>query len=199
MANLKSVLDTRSVDAVLATARAILTEKAREIESLEQQAKTLAVRGTRDLKQVAAAPQPTLAERVAALLIADAQDARSAAVALGAPVGRVKSIMDGMRDGAKIHNIGSEVEPRWQHVLGDSASPADLKALVRRLISDRPFTHRELVIVTGCRENRISGVLADLREDRSLIVVNRGDGSKGRWEILPDSVKLAPLRKTARR
>lgn len=186
----------RSVDEALASARALLNQQQTELADLEQQAKARKVRGTREVRALSReTPPATLAEQVAALLTREAQDTASAAAALSVPVGRIKPVMDALRDGLKLHNIGSEVEPLWQHVLGDDCSPEDLKAFVLRLVTTRPFTHRELVIVSGARENRISGVLADLREDPAMRVANLGNGAKGRWFVLPAHIKLAPLRK----
>lgn len=193
----KTTTPLNTIEDVLANARALLAEKERELAELEQQAKMRTVRGTREIAALPpATPPASLAEQLASLLTREAQDTASAAAALGVPVGRIRPLMDAMRDALKIHNIGSEVEPRWQHVLGDDCSPADLRALVLRLISERPFSHRELCIVTGARENRISGVLADLREEPGTRVANLGNGSKGRWFLLPPTVKVAPLRRT---
>lgn len=197
MPNKTAVPALDSIDAVLANARTLLAAKEHELAELEQQVKMRSVRGTREIALLSpATPPATLTEQLTALLTREPVDMKSAAAALGVPVGRIQPIMDTLRHGLKIHNIGSEVEPRWQHVLGDDCSPADLRALVLRLISERPFSHRELCIVTGARENRISGVLADLREEPDTRVTNLGNGSKGKWFLLPASVKIAPLRRS---
>lgn len=182
-----------TIEAALARAQALIEEQAAKLEEL-QTARTRMARGTREV----APPTPTLESRIVALLTAHAQDALSVAKTLNTPVGRIKPIMDKLRDAGRLHNIGSEVEPQWQHVLGDNGPASELREFVYRLISQRPFSHRELCIVSGARENRISGVLADLREDPKTRVANLGDGSRGRWLILPLDLKPSPLAKFRR-
>lgn len=144
------------------------------------------------------APQE-LADRLAEILKVSPQDVASAIRSTNAPAARVKACMDLMRAGRKIHNIGSEVEPRWQHVIGDQGTPEELRACVQRLITLRPMTHRELVTFTGARENRISGALADLREAPGTRVCNLGDSVRARWLMLPLALQPAPLVKPKRR
>lgn len=177
----------RTANKALAGARALLTETQLKLDELEAQAKLDHVLGTRELKD----HRPSLDEQVATMMTAKAQTIASVAASLGVPVGRVLPAFKSLRDGLKIHNIGSEVEPRWQHVLAVDCPTPDLRALVLRLICDRPFTHRELVVVTGVGENRISGVIAKLRADDSVRIVNLGNNAKARWFVLPpDSVTI---------
>ncbi len=183
----------RTVDEAIASARALLAEKQAELDVLTEQAKLNLVRGTREITKTIAHPQATLDEQLVAALTERAQDTATLSATIGVPVGRVLPIVKSLRDKLKIHNIGSEVEPRWQHVLPIDCSTPDLRALVLRLISDRPFTHRELTIVTGANENRISGVLAKLKVDPKLRVANLGNGAKGKWFVLP-SVQFTPRR-----
>jgi hypothetical protein len=189
----------KTLEDVIASARTLLSEQEHAIAELEQTAKL--ARGTRELAPIAATNGArSLHDQVVELLTAEALDAASVARRLGVPVGRIAPIMKVLKDGLKIHNIGSEVEPRWQHVVGDDATPAELRALILRLISSRPFTHRELVTVTGVTGdrggNRVSGVLAKLREEPGTRVANLGDGSVGRWFILPPGAQPAPLKKS---
>jgi hypothetical protein len=189
--------DTRTIDEVLANARLLLAERERDLAELERQAKLAKVRGTRDLPRVNL--DTPLEDQVAQSLRDEPMNAMALAAKLGVPVGRITPILTVLKDALKIHNIGSEVDPAWQHVIGDAdGNSPEVRALVRKLIERRPFTHRELVVVTGARENKVSGAIADLREDKALRmrIVNLGSKTIGKWFILPDDIKPAPLRRS---
>ncbi len=179
---LKSV----SVEAGLAAVQAQINELAAQL-----------ARGTRE--QPATPIRTTalpLVAKVAALLRTEPLDTVGLTSKLGAPAARVRAALAQLREDKLVYNVGSDIEPKWVHVLGDNGPAAELRARVLTLISIRPFSHRELVVVTGARDNRISGALADLREDRQTRVVNLGDGSRGRWLVLPADLKLATLRRS---
>lgn|ERR1051325_1462822 len=193
----------QTVETALAAAReALRLQRAKleinehEIANLETQAAASLARGTKEISTMRA---PSLEERIILELTERPQDAASLAVAVSVPVGRVKPIVDRLRATGKLHNIGSEVEPCWQYAPGDSCSAAELRALIRRLVSRRPFSHRELVLVTGARDNRVSGELANLREEARTRLTNLGNGSKALWFWLPSDVKVARLPKNTRR
>jgi hypothetical protein len=197
----RTITARKTLEDVIASARTLIHEQERALAELEKNAQGALARGTRELAPIAATNgASSLQEQVVALLTAEALDAATVARRLGVPVGRVQPVMKVLRDGLKIHNIGSEVEPRWQHVIGDDATTAELRALILRLISERPFTHRELVTVTGVTGdrggNRVSGVLAKLREEFGERLWNFGDGSVGNWCIKPAGAQPAPLRKS---
>lgn len=182
-------LDLDTVDASLSAVRRSVAE----IES-----KLRMARGTRRVPTIlteTVQTQPTLLSRIATLLRTDPLDTVELTAKLGASAAKVRRTLASLREQKLVFNIGSDVEPKWVHVLGDNGTAAELRAWVLRLIALRPFTHRELVTMTAARENRISGVLADLREDAKTRVINLGDGSRGRWFVLPLDVKIATLRR----
>lgn len=167
---------------------------AAEIANLEVQAQASLARGTQEISSAR-----TLEERIIVELTERPQNAAGLAVAVNVPVGRVKPIVDRMRAANKVHNIGSEVEPCWQYAPGDNYPAAELRELIRRLIMRRPCSHKELVLITGARENRVSGEIANLREEPHSRMANLGNGSKALWFWLPPDVKVARLPKNSKR
>jgi hypothetical protein len=165
-----------------------------EVANLEVQAAAALARGTQEISIAL-----SLEERIAAELTARPQDAASLATTVGAPVGRVKPIVDRLRAVGKVHNIGSEVEPCWQYAPGDSYPANELRELIRRLVVRRPFSHRELVLVTGARDNRVSGEIANLREEKHSRMSNLGNGSRALWFWLPANVRVAHLPRSTKR
>ncbi len=205
----KTENSTDPVDVAIANARQVLLAQAEKLQrdaialkELETQAR-MSRTGTQEIPAVTVtpptppqvAPARDLIVQVAELLTHAPQDTAGVVQVLNVPAARVKAAMDKLRADGKLHNIGSEYDPRWQHVIGDTGPAHELRALVHRLISERPFSHRELVAVTGARENRISGALADLREDSATRVANLGDGVRARWFVIPADIQVAPLRK----
>lgn len=134
-----------------------------------------------------------LVERLARLLRESPCDVLAAAQKLEASGGRIKTLVNKLAAEEKVHNVGSAVEPRWVHVIGDDGPIDELRAAVLRLISFRPCTHRELCAFTGARDNRISACLTKLKQDSASNperrVVNLGDGARGRWLVIPMSAQ----------
>lgn len=63
----------------------------------------------------------------------------------------------------KVANVGTDAAPIWAWVIGDDVDTHTLRAAVERLCRMRPFTHAELVWVTGANPNRVKGVITDLK------------------------------------
>ncbi len=74
--------------------------------------------------------------------------------------------------------------------VGDDATTPVLRVAVEAAIRDRPLYLQELVELTGARRNRISGVLAKLREGG--VAVNLGNRRAARW-FAPDASVLERL------
>lgn len=177
-----------SIEEALTTARQLLAEQERKIQVdrkvlADLERKMRLARGTRQ------SPLITLEDRIVTLLRNEAMGIADLAAKVSAPAGRVSEVVARLRAAKRLHNIGSDVEPLWQCTLGDNGPVAELKDTIYRLISHRPFTFRELVVVTGARDNRVSGALTKLKEDPELNVVNLGDGFRGRRLALPPKAK----------
>lgn len=174
--------------AALAETQAKLVSDMKALAELEQLPPVRA-RGTRDL--TAAVRPLSLPEQVAQLLAHEPLDTAAVAERLGVPAGRVQTIIRKLIGDGAVHNVGTDVEPLWFHVIGDDGPSDELKATILRLMQAacRAFTHRELVVITGARENRISGILAKLKDDPKTKVVNLGTGARGRWFVLPSQLR----------
>lgn len=99
---------------------------------------------------------------------------------LGAPVGRVSPILARLRREGRVYNIGTRLDPRWQTVIGDEAPTAELRAIVVRMVRQRPWTFHELTEATGARRGRLSGVLVALQREGEPLV-NLGTERRARW------------------
>jgi hypothetical protein len=90
-----------------------------------------------------------------------------------------------------VYNVGTTEIPRWSWRPGSHCPPADLRALIFRLISLRPMELREIIAATGVRESIVAGQLTELRRTES--VVDFGSKFRGRWFIIPKNARDARL------
>lgn len=151
--------------------------------------KTVA-KGSNRIPVIAAAPEPPpaeepLARRVEALLRIRSRSYTELVDDLGEPDARVAGVFAGLRRRGKVANVGTDVQPRWLWVIGDSISTPDLRSWVENLVRDRPMTYHQLVEVVGANPNRIKGVLTDLQRRETDPVRNFGSKAKALWYIPP--------------
>jgi hypothetical protein len=102
---------------------------------------------------------------------------------IGEPAGRVASLIKMLHADNKVHNVGTADSPMWSWCPGDTVEASTLNAIVRRLISERPMTTRELIQATGARPSRISGALVSLQRGSDKII-DLGSPRMGRWFIV---------------
>lgn len=166
-----------------------LTDPAAEIENIEAELSVLKerlqlARGTGDVAQQAAeAQRAPLAERVEAVLRSRLATLHELSEAVGVRVGPLSNALRPLKQQRKIYNLGSEAEPIWSWVIGESATAAELYALVERLMRSGPMTHQMLVEATGVGGDRVSGARNEMI--RRFTVVNTGTDGRARWFILP--------------
>lgn len=189
--------DLENVEAALALAR-------EEIAALEQ--KVRLARGTQDMPPLAApAPVvaastipvvavPSLIQRIEAALRERVLSTVELAHDLGEPVGKVTFAVRGLRK--NLGNVGTTTESRWTWRIGDGTPPAELEAVVLRLVSEQPLTTAELVAATGARASRVGGAMVAIQRS-GVQVMNLGTQHRHRWFVVPASakdVRLAPKR-----
>lgn len=74
----------------------------------------------------------------------------------------------------------------------EEMSTPDLLQLVKVLIAEKPRTFRELLDLTGARDNRIKGVIMRIQQEGATLV-NIGEPTKALW-FLPSPEVLKRLR-----
>ena len=151
-------------------------------------------RGTQDMApiQVVAEPAPSMRERIRAALLAESLSIAALARALGEPAGPVSDEMRRLRQGRNVANVGSEDFPLWTWRIGDDTDAPMLRAVVAKLISERPMTLRELVEATGARVGRVSGQVVEIQRSGAN-VMDLGNAVTSRWFLIPANARDARL------
>jgi hypothetical protein len=108
----------------------------------------------------------------------------------GESVGPVSEMLKLMKQKDLVYNVGSAEYPLWTYRIGDQTSTSDLSRAVRRLISERPMTTRELVDATGARLSRVSGVMVALLRDKEHQILNMGHKRVARWFLVSDKAQV---------
>lgn len=139
-------------------------------------------RGTQEITPVVdVKAEHTLEERIVAALRVRALYIDELVSVVDEPAGRVSRALNKMRKAERLFNLGSDDRPRWHYVIGDDATTAELREACERLLTERPMTLNELAAATGCRHNRISGVLVQFDRDMGKPVLNLGNGKRALW------------------
>lgn len=99
---------------------------------------------------------------------------------LGESPARVNARVARLRKEGHLYNVGTVESPRWFWIVGDDATPAELRAAVHALITDRPMTNAELLAATGARRGRVSGQIVDLQRTGKP-VQKLGTERRARW------------------
>lgn len=177
-------------------------EQARALERTFAELASRLARGTSDVTEAAkTASKPEISEdsrhvdlrtSVQALLRRESLSLSQVARATGEPSARVSAVLRQLRQEKLVHNVGGAEHPIWSLRIGDHTTTTELGALVRRLVSERPMTTRELTDATGARMSRVGGCLVHLqRTDRQL--VNLGTPRQARWFLVSDRARTAHL------
>lgn len=189
----KTSMDLHNLQTALQTARdrAALIEEQARAERLEIDRALKLARGTGDYREQAAAAiaqtteqrEPrTLTEKIERALRAHDMTFEQLVKDVGEPSGRVQAVMSKLRAAEKVYNIGTGDRPRWLWVIGDETEPAELRAVVMRLIRKRSWLFSELLAATGARRGRVSGVIVDLQRTGANIV-NEGTERLAKWRL----------------
>lgn len=147
--------------------------------------KVVFARGTGDhTADAAAATVIALSSRIEERLRAAPHTLDELVAALDVPAGRVSTTLREYKRKGKIYNVGTEDRPSWVWIVGDECEPAQLRAAVTMLLRERPFAFSELMVATGARRGRVSGVIVAMqREGKPPLYI--GDEHKGRWFLPP--------------
>lgn len=138
-------------------------------------------------------PRPTLRGKVEAALRAASLDQQQLAREVDASAGRISEMLKALRAENVVANVGTDVHPLWTWRIGNETSTAELIECVRRLITERPFTTRELSEVTGASYNRVGGAIVALQREPRTNIKDLGAGHAGRWFIIGEHVRDAHL------
>lgn len=114
---------------------------------------------------------------------------------------RTRKCFLALRRAGKVANVGSDAAPVWTWVIGDEVDTPTLRSTVERYCRLRPFTHSELVHVTGANPNRVKGVITDLKLRRGTNARDalRDFGTLGRGVYFYPPVGGTPMGKGAKR
>lgn len=156
-------------------------------------------RGTADVSTQARAAvaavavvQPTLRDRVQAQLQSAAMGTVGVAKAVREPPIKVSTVIREAARRGEVANIGTADMPVWVWRIGDETSAAELTTAVRRLISERPMTTRELSHATGARFTRVGGAIVAIQRSGDRIL-DLGTGTAGRWFLITEQARDARL------
>lgn len=190
-------MDNKEVDAIVAKLEIVRSE----VKKLEDETKRLeenlkSARGTGDhtekaveavrQAQVPQVPQvprvvpPTLRDRIKTALLRESLSIGQLSKALNETPGRVSDEMRTLRSQGQVYNVGNADNPMWTWRIGDNTDTRILLEAIRRLISERPMTTKELAEATGARISRVGGVLVAIQRSDDQIF-NLGNKHTARW------------------
>ncbi len=185
----------------IAAALSTLVEEVNQLKAPPQPARL--PRGTRDVTRQAEAAQPapeppkTTRERLREVLLANTFSHTEAAKALALPVEEVVAEIRAAAKDGLVANIGAEDFPMWVWRVGDSTSAKELEAVVRRLITERPMTTRELTHATGARFTRVGGAIVAIQRSGARVLDLNSKTRAGRWFVVADEARDARLKPKA--
>lgn len=187
--------DMEHIAAVLSTAREEAARLATDLDKLQERLAAAREAGPAPLTRYVAQDARSAIE---AALTRESLDTAQLARVIGEPVGKVGGLIKALRDAGKVHNVGSVEYPMWTWRIGDDTEAAELTAVVRRLISERPMTTRELITATGARASRVSGAVVSIQRGAAK-VLDLGSPRLARWFLVTDGrdAHLAPKRHVA--
>lgn len=152
-----------------------LDENKRALEELTRKLKL--ARGTQDIPRidvpeppvapkVARVRDPSLAEKIEAVLRSNTATPAALASSLGVPGHKISAALRQLGD--KVVDVGAIGSPMLSWVIGDEAPASELFPLVQRLLRVRPMTFAEIIRFTGAREKRCSGAIVHIQRDEKL-------------------------------
>lgn len=177
---------------------AVMREQITKLETSVAPEPRASARGTQEIAPVVDVKmQHTLEERIVAALRVRALYFDELVAVVDEPAGRIVRALNKMRKAERLFNLGTDDRPRWHYVIGDDATTAELRESVERLLTERPMTLNELIAATGCRANRISGVIVQFDRDMGKPVLNLGNGKRALWFMPRDADAIvAKLKRT---
>lgn len=107
--------------------------------------------------------------RIQAALTRESLDIQKLSKVVGESVERLNDVMRDLRAESRVYNVGLCESPQWTWRVGDDTDPGTLRATIRRLISERPMTTRELADATGARMSRVGGQLVELQRKEKIV------------------------------
>lgn len=192
------VSEIEQMAATLAVAREQARELEKVVESMEQRLQV--ARGTGDVSEAAQRAREQekpekpekpvdLRGRVENALRRESLSPAQLSRATGESLEPINEMLKMLRQKDHIYNVGSQEYPMWTYRIGDETSTPELTKVVKRLISERPMTTRELVDATGARLSRISGAVVSLLRDKEHQVLNMGHKRVARWFLVSDKAQ----------
>lgn len=158
-------------------------------------------RGTRDVTEQAAvalatAPEPekTLRDRIRDELLRASLDPAELARSLKLPTEPIVEELRALAKEGLVANVGAEDFPMWSWRIGDDTPAKDLEVLVRRLITERPMTTRELTAATGARMTRVGGAIVAIQRSGANVLDLNPKTRAGRWFIVLPEARDARLK-----
>ncbi len=91
-----------------------------------------------------------------------------------------------------VRGTRDKIKPATEYHVGDDGPTGDLMTSVQRLLTERPMSFRELLDMTGARDNRVKGVIMRLQRE-GVDVVNLGTEQRALW-FIPNPELLKRLR-----
>src|SRR5574341_2696364 len=91
-------------------------------------------------------------------------------------------------------DIPMSYKPTPLNYVGDEGPTGELMEAVRRLITERPQSHQDLLLATGARADRIKGGLMRIQREDESRLVNLGTETRALW-FIPDVATLNRLRR----
>lgn len=189
---------TRERVTILDTTLSELAERLAKLDARERELEQRLAKGSGDHTEAAnlvnefIAEEPTIPGKrktVASEVVAEVRlrecpyTSADLAKALGLSAAETARVVSRLRKAKKLVNVGSIDAPRWVWYVTDDATPAELYQVVEGMITDRPFTHAELMTATGARHGRVCGAVIDLQRRLGKRVQNLGTPHRARWFI----------------
>ena len=109
---------------------------------------------------------------------------------IGEPIQEVHRLLKQLKDEDKVYNVGYEDVPIWTWKVG--ADSPKLKAVIKRLISERPMLLQDLERATGASQKRCDAVMSDLKRRYMLVDIKLRDRGK-MYFLMDERVKDARI------
>lgn len=135
---------------------------------------------------------PTLRQRVEGLIRQSSMSVGQLVKHLGVPQAPINDILNKLKEEKAVYNTGTEEYPLWTYVIGDNTPTPEVNRLVRRLVTERPMTLKELVAATGARLSRVSGAVVHLQRTEKQLF-NLGVPRAARWFLVTDKAQVTRL------
>jgi hypothetical protein len=109
------------------------------------------------------------------------------------PAGRVIDVLRVLRAENRIYNMGTEDAPKWTLRVGRGVTTQELRAVVGRLISERPMSADELAEATGATTQRVTMAVTAIRMGGAHVLCTETQDVL-RWFRVPEGSRLVTPR-----